>query len=45
MPKEFKAFIKGQAVKKIIDPKTFWVTSEDESNSSSARLMKVKLQI
>ena len=30
---------------KIIDPKTFWVTSEDESNSSSARLMKVKLQI
>ena len=30
---------------KIIDPKTFWVTSEDESNSSNARLMKVKLQI
>jgi len=28
---------------KIIDPKTFWITSEDESNSSSARLMKVKL--
>ena len=28
---------------KIIDPTTFWITSEDESNSSSARLMKVKL--
>ena len=28
---------------KIIDPKTFWITSEDESSSSSARLMKVKL--
>jgi hypothetical protein len=28
---------------KIIDPKTFWISSEDESNSSSARLMKVKL--
>ena len=30
---------------KIIDSKTFWITSEDEINSSSARLMKVKLQI
>ena len=28
---------------KIIDPTTFWITSEDESSSSSARLMKVKL--
>ena len=28
---------------KIIDEKTFWITSEDESSSSSARLMKIKL--
>ena len=28
---------------KIIDENTFWITSEDESNSSSARLMKIKL--
>ena len=34
MPKEFKAFIKGQPVKKIIDPKTGqekWVPIESES--------------
>ena len=33
-PKEFKAFIKGQPVKKIIDPKTgqeIWVPIESES--------------
>ena len=28
---------------KIIDSNTFWITSEDEKNSSSARLMKIKL--
>ena len=28
---------------KIIDENTFWITSEDESSSSSARLMKIKL--
>ena len=28
---------------KIIDKNTFWITSEDESSSSSARLMKIKL--
>ena len=28
---------------KIVDSKTFWITSEDESSSSSARLMKIKL--
>ena len=28
---------------KIIDENTFWITSEDESRSSSARLMKIKL--
>tara|TARA_B100001057_G_scaffold9205_1_gene8433 strand:- start:96 stop:857 length:762 start_codon:yes stop_codon:yes gene_type:complete len=28
---------------KIIDESTFWITSEDESSSSSARLMKIKL--
>ena len=28
---------------KIIDENTFWITSEDESSSSSARLMKNKL--
>ena len=28
---------------KIIDETTFWITSEDESSSSSARLMKIKL--
>ena len=34
MPKEFKAFIKGQPVKKIIDPKTGqekWVPIESDS--------------
>tara|TARA_B110000014_G_scaffold252843_1_gene231609 strand:- start:2689 stop:2793 length:105 start_codon:yes stop_codon:yes gene_type:complete len=34
MAKEFKAFIKGQLVKKIIDPKTGqekWVSIESES--------------
>ena len=28
---------------KIIDSNTFWITSEDEKSSSSARLMKIKL--
>ena len=28
---------------KIIDENTFWITSEDERSSSSARLMKIKL--
>ena len=28
---------------KIIDPTTFWITSEDEKSSSAARLMKFKL--
>ena len=28
---------------KIIDENTFWITSEDESSTSSARLMKIKL--
>ena len=28
---------------KIIDENTFWISSEDESSSSSARLMKIKL--
>ena len=28
---------------KIIDKNTFWITSEDESSSSSARLIKIKL--
>jgi len=28
---------------KIIDSNTFWITSEDEESSSSARLMKIKL--
>ena len=28
---------------KIIDNKNFWITSEDEKSSSSARLMKIKL--
>ena len=28
---------------KIIDENTFWITSEDESSSSCARLMKIKL--
>ena len=28
---------------KIIDENTFWITSEDDSSSSSARLMKIKL--
>ena len=28
---------------KIVDLKTFWITSEDEKSSSSARLMKIKL--
>ncbi len=28
---------------KMIDENTFWITSEDESSSSSARLMKIKL--
>tara|TARA_Y100001935_G_scaffold53651_1_gene44745 strand:- start:175 stop:1005 length:831 start_codon:yes stop_codon:yes gene_type:complete len=28
---------------KIIDENTFWITSEDESSSSNARLMKIKL--
>ena len=28
---------------KIIDENRFWITSEDESSSSSARLMKIKL--
>ena len=28
---------------KIIDENTFWITSEDESSSLSARLMKIKL--
>ena len=32
----------GEAIK-IIDENTFWITSEDESSSSSARLMKIKL--
>ena len=27
----------------FIDENTFWITSEDESSSSSARLMKIKL--
>ena len=28
---------------KIIDNNNFWITSEDEKNSKSARLMKLKL--
>ena len=28
---------------KIIDSNTFWITSEDEKSSASARLMKIKL--
>ena len=28
---------------KIIDSNTFWITSEDEASSTSARLMKIKL--
>ena len=28
---------------KIIDSSTFWITSEDEASSTSARLMKIKL--
>jgi hypothetical protein len=28
---------------KIIDSNTFWITSEDEKSSSTARLMKIKL--
>ena len=28
---------------KIIDNNNFWITSEDEKNSKSARLMKIKL--
>ena len=28
---------------KIIDSNTFWITSEDEKSSSSARLMKIEL--
>ena len=28
---------------KIISPEEFWITSEDEKSSSSARLLSVKL--
>jgi hypothetical protein len=28
---------------KIIDSKTFWITSEDESSSDHARLLKMSL--